>query len=65
MKSVKKEAAKDKNQMEDKIDIKSEKSQIVNHVNKPNDAPPALNDDNNPNTSWHLESGDKINDYGN
>jgi len=53
----------DKYQMEDKKELKAEEAPQVNYVNKPNDAPPTMNGDNDPSVSWHLESGDKLNDY--
>lgn len=54
---------KDKNRIDDYEDVKSKESPEVNNVNKPNDAPPAMNSDNDPSVNWHLESGEKINDY--
>lgn len=53
-----------KNQMENPEELKAKEAPIMNQVNKPNDAPPTLNDDNNPSANWHLESGDKVNEYG-
>lgn len=50
-------------QMEDKKDILAEESPQINYINKPNVAPPTLNDDNDPSINWHLEAGDKINEY--
>lgn len=64
MEKDKKEAEKNKNRMEDRIDIKAEETPQINTIKKPNDAPPTLNDDNDPPVNWHLESGDKINEYG-
>jgi len=54
----------DKNQMENPKEEKAENAPQINNVNKPNEAPPVLNDDNNPSVNWHLESGEKLNEYG-
>lgn len=54
----------DKNRIDDLEDVKAKNDPIVNSVKKPNEAPPTLNDDNNPSENWHLESGEKLNEYG-
>ena len=55
---------KDKNKMENPKDVKAKDAPQMNTVKKPNDPLPTLNDDNDPSTNWHLESGDKLNEYG-
>lgn len=52
-----------KNQMEDPRELKAEEAPIINHVDKPNEEVPTMNSDNDPPSNWHLESGEKINEY--
>lgn len=53
----------DKNQMEDPEELKAKEAPEMNYVNKPNETVPTLNSDSDPQVGWHLESGEKINEY--
>jgi hypothetical protein len=54
---------RNKKQMEDHRELKAEEAPIINHVNNPNQEVPTMNSNNDPSANWHLESGEKINDY--
>lgn len=53
----------DKNSIDNPREVQAEVAPEINYINKPNDSVPTLNSDNEPSDSWHLESGDKINEY--
>ncbi|MCD7900631.1 MAG: hypothetical protein LUH22_12385 [Bacteroides sp.] len=55
---------KEKNEMENPEVLKEKETPQINHVDKPNEEVPTLNEDNDPPVNWHPESGEKINEYG-